>query len=202
MRERAGNRNGRAGSYRRAPPCWSEADTPLELVAVREVIVVVVSSLRRRGRRDGGRRGERRHSGGGRLDGSRGRGNSGRRKGAARDGRRNRDGVRNAKNLWTKPAIQREQFISMEPVIAHLADVQVATIGGNLGVVGVEQRRVDVVVGGDTVAGVVGLDDVGGGAVLALSAEAENLTGLEVIAPAVNRTGVHDGELVAEGNII
>lgn len=58
-----------------------------------------------------------------------------------------------------------------------------------------EERSVDVVRAGDEVAGVVGLDDVRGLAVLALGTEAEGLADLEVIADVVNGR-VHDSELV------
>lgn len=58
-----------------------------------------------------------------------------------------------------------------------------------------EERSVDVVRAGDEVAGVVGLHDVRGLAVLALGAEAEGLADLEVVAHVVDGR-VHDSELV------
>lgn len=58
-----------------------------------------------------------------------------------------------------------------------------------------EERSVDVVRAGDEVAGVVGLDDVRGLAVLALGTEAEGLADLKVVADFVDGR-VHDSELV------
>lgn len=78
----------------------------------------------------------------------------------------------------------------------HLANVQVRAVNIDLGVVRVEHGRVDRVRGGDLVAGVVRLDDIGRRAVLAAHAEAEGVSDLQVRAGRID-LWVDDRELVA-----
>ena len=78
----------------------------------------------------------------------------------------------------------------------YLAGVEVVAVRVKLGVVGVQDGRVDAVRALETLAGVTGLDDVSRGAVLALRAEAEGAANLEVVADGVD-AGVHSGKLVA-----
>ena len=78
----------------------------------------------------------------------------------------------------------------------YLADVDVAAVRVDLGVVRVEHRRVDAVVRDDLVARVAALHDVRRRAVHAGRAKAELLAGQQVVARRVN-TGVRHRKLVA-----
>lgn len=79
----------------------------------------------------------------------------------------------------------------------HLADIQVVACGVKLGVVAVEQGRVDPVRLGDIVAGVVRGYDVRRRTVLALVSDTDVRAGLEVGARSVNVPQVRGRELVA-----
>lgn len=78
----------------------------------------------------------------------------------------------------------------------NLADVEVIAVLLELGVVGEEDGRVDVVLRGNSFAGVVGDDGVGGRAILASVAEAEGAAGDQIGAGIVN-AGVDSRQLVS-----
>lgn len=80
---------------------------------------------------------------------------------------------------------------------AHLANVDVGALRVDLRVVEVQHGGVDTSSRRDVVATLVGGDDVGGGAVLALPAETDGRVGQQVVAAGVDETIVHDGKLVS-----
>ena len=85
--------------------------------------------------------------------------------------------MRDAKNLETQHQVDSENVTDES---ANLANVDVRALRVDLRVVEVQDRRVETIGECDGVASVVLLHDVCLGAVLALSAEAESLTGLKV----------------------
>lgn len=78
----------------------------------------------------------------------------------------------------------------------NLANVEVAAVSIELGVVLVQHSGVGAVGRRDVFTIIVGLNDVGGSAVVVLGAKAEHVAWHEVVTGAVDHTAVHDSKLI------